>query len=250
MIELWHEWNSVQSFKVRLVLAEKGLDWVEHRVELLKFQHLQPDYLALNPNGVVPTLVHDGRVVVESSVICQYLDDVFPEPALMPQDPYARAKARIWLKISDEIAHPAIRQLSFELLYRPFIAKMHPDELERLLARHPNPTRAQKFRSASTSARDDKAIEEATASVHVLLSRMDRELKGNEWLGGQQYSLADVAMAPFIERLEHLGMWDLIGSYPEAGRWGKEVMERATVMTSRAPADYRLVLDRRQKSQV
>lgn len=250
MIELWHEWNSVQSFKVRLVLAEKGLDWIGHRVELLKFEHLQSDYLALNPNGVVPTLVHDGRVVVESSVICEYLDEVFPEPALMPRDPYARSKARTWLKISDEIAHPALRQLSFELLYRPLIAQMHPNELGSLLARHPNPTRAQKFRSASTGARDDAAIEEATVSVRILLSRMDRELNGNEWLGGGQYSLADVAMAPFVERLEHLEMWDLIGSYPKAGRWGKEMMERATIMISRAPTDYRLPLDRRQKSQI
>lgn len=242
MIELWHEWNSVQSFKVRLVLAEKGLDWVEHRVELLKFQHLQRDYLALNPNGVVPTLVHDGRVVVESSVICQYLDEVFPEPALMPRDLYARARARTWLKISDEIAHPALRQLSFERLYRPLLAQMQPKELESLLARHPNPIRAQKFRSASTGARDDAAIEEATASVRVFLSRMDRELNGNEWLGGEQYSLADVAMAPFVERLEHLGMWNLINSYPEAARWSKEMMGRATVVSSCAPADYRLPL--------
>ncbi len=245
MIELWHEWNSVQSFKVRLVLAEKELDWIEHRVELLKFEHLQPDYLALNPNGVVPTLVHDRRVVVESSVICQYLDDVFPEPALLPQHPYARARARTWLKISDEIAHPSLRQLSFELLYRPFIAQMQPNELESLLARHPNPIRAQKFRSASTSVRDEAAIEDATAAVRALLSRMDWELKGSEWLAGHQYSLADVAMAPFVERLEHLGMWDLISSYPEAARWGKEMMERATVMTSRAPAGYRLPLDQR-----
>ena len=60
MLELWHEWNSVQSFKVRVVLAEKDLAWTEHRIELLKFDHLQPQYLSLNPNGVVPTLVHDG----------------------------------------------------------------------------------------------------------------------------------------------------------------------------------------------
>ena len=65
MIALWHEWNSVQSFKVRVVLAEKEIPWIEHRVELLKFEHLQPQYLSLNPNGVVPTLVHDGRVVFE-----------------------------------------------------------------------------------------------------------------------------------------------------------------------------------------
>ena len=95
MLELWHEWNSVHSFKVRVVLAEKRLDWVERRLELLKFEHLRPEYLRLNPNGVVPTLVHDGRVVLESSVICQYLDEAFPARALMPADPAGRARASL-----------------------------------------------------------------------------------------------------------------------------------------------------------
>ena len=81
MLELWHECNSVHSFKLCVARAEKKLDWTGHRLELLKFEHLQPDYLRLNPNGVVPTLVHDGRVILESSVICQYLDEAFPEPA-------------------------------------------------------------------------------------------------------------------------------------------------------------------------
>jgi glutathione S-transferase len=80
MLELWHEWNSVQSFKVRVVLGEKDLAWTDHRIELLKFDHLQPQYLSLNPNGVVPTLVHDGRVMLESSIICQYLDETSPNP--------------------------------------------------------------------------------------------------------------------------------------------------------------------------
>ena len=124
MLELWHEWNSVQSFKVRVVLAEKDLAWTEHRIELLKFDHLQPQYLSLNPNGVVPTLVHDGRVMLESSVICQYLDETFPDPALMPADPYARAQARTWLKIFDDVVHGALRQASFELLCRPLLAEM------------------------------------------------------------------------------------------------------------------------------
>jgi glutathione S-transferase len=107
-----------------VVLAEKDLAWTEHRIELLKFDHLQPQYLSLNPNGVVPTLVHDGRVMLESSVICQYLDETFPDPALMPADPYARAQARTWLKIFDDVVHGALRQASFELLCRPLLAEM------------------------------------------------------------------------------------------------------------------------------
>src|SRR3954465_10252963 len=117
MLELWHEWNSVHSFKVRVVLSEKGLAWADRNLELLNFEHLRPEYLRLNPNGVVPTLVHDGRVVLESSIICEYLEDAFPAPALLPSDPYGRARARVWLKHFDEVVHPAVRKASFELLY-------------------------------------------------------------------------------------------------------------------------------------
>lgn len=143
MLELWHEWNSVHSFKVRVVLAEKRLDWVERRLELLKFEHLRPEYLRLNPNGVVPTRVHDGRVVLESSVICQYLDEAFPARALMPADPVGRAHARAWLKYFDDAVHPKVRRVGFALLYTPLLRSLAPAELEARLASHPQPRRAQ-----------------------------------------------------------------------------------------------------------
>src|SRR5882757_129324 len=192
MIELWHEWNSVQSFKVRVVLAEKDLEWTARRVELLKFEHLRSEYLCLNPNGVVPTLVHDGKVVLESSVICQYLDEAFPEPALMPLDFFARAQARTWLKFFDEVAHPAIRQASFELLYRPHLALIPPTELEARLAHHPNQKRAHSFRDAERGLADLAAIKEAVLVFRRIFARMDAALERNEWLAGPHYSLADV----------------------------------------------------------
>ena len=242
MIELWHEWNSVQSFKVRAVLAEKDLPWTPHRVELLRFEHLQPSYLALNPNGVVPTLVHDGQVLLESSVICQYLDEIFPMPALMPQDPYARAQARIWLKVFDDLVHPAIRQASFELLYRPLLARMAPDELDARLARHPNPVRAQRFRNAARGAADRAAVEEATLSFRTIVSRMNAALSGNAWLAGPQYSLADIGMAPLVERLEMLGLMSLLEPFPHATRWSAALMGRPAIARACTPPEYRLPL--------
>jgi glutathione S-transferase len=240
VLELWHEWNSVQSFKVRVVLAEKDLAWTEHRIELLKFDHLQPQYLSLNPNGVVPTLVHDGRVMLESSVICQYLDETFPEPALMPGDPYTRAQARTWLKIFDDVVHAALRQASFELLYRPLLAEMPPAELEERLALHPNPIRAQRFRDGARGPADSAAIQQAVLSFRGIMGRMDAVLKQNEWLAGAHYSLADVAMSPFVERLDHLGMGDLWEPFPHAKRWGTTMMARPTINGVRAPLEYHL----------
>ena len=87
-LELYHHGSSVCAAKVRLVLAEKGLEWQGHYIDILKGEQFDPNYMKLNPKAVVPTLVHDGRVLSESTVICEYLDDAFPEPSLKPADPY------------------------------------------------------------------------------------------------------------------------------------------------------------------
>lgn len=239
-IDLWHEWNSVQAFKVRVVLAENALAWTEHRIELLRFEHLQPDYLALNPNGVVPTLVHDGKVLLESSVICQYLDEVFPTAALMPRDPYLRARARIWLKFFDDVAHHPLRQISFELMYRPILARMPEAELQEHLSRHPNPVRAARFRAAARGEANIAAVDDAMESIRAIIARLDRALERDPWLAGAEYSLADVAMSPFVERLDHLGLMTLLEPFPRVAEWGKAVMARPAVVDARPPLEYRL----------
>ena len=86
MIELYHNDMSTCAQKVRFTLAEKNLTWESHHLDLRARDQQKPDYVKLNPNAVVPTLVHDGTVIVESNVINEYLDDAFPAPALRPDD--------------------------------------------------------------------------------------------------------------------------------------------------------------------
>ena len=106
MLELYHAGLTACSKKVRLCLREKGLDYVSHYVDLGNFDQHDPDYLKLNPNGLVPTLVHDGAAIIESTVINEYLDDVFPKMPLRPKDPVERARTRIWGKLADEALGP------------------------------------------------------------------------------------------------------------------------------------------------
>ena len=106
MLVLYHAGLTACSKKVRLCLREKGLDYVSHYVELGKFDQHDPDYLKLNPNGLVPTLVHDDAAIIESTVINEYLDDVFPDVPLRPADPVERARARLWGKLADEALGP------------------------------------------------------------------------------------------------------------------------------------------------
>jgi len=102
MLTLYHFWSSTCSRKVRITLAEKGLDWESHHIDIVtKLDNLEPDYVKLNPNGVVPTLDHDGKIIIESNIIIEYLDDTFPEVSLKPEDTYQRALMRLWLDTAE-----------------------------------------------------------------------------------------------------------------------------------------------------
>jgi glutathione S-transferase len=113
MLELYHDWRSFCSIKVRPCLAEKGLSWEGRFVDLIKLEHMTPQYLELHPNGVVTTLVHDGVPIYESMLINEYLDEVFQDVPLMPADPVERARARFWVKFEDDVLHPVIRPATF-----------------------------------------------------------------------------------------------------------------------------------------
>ena len=115
MIELYHFGFSTCSQKVRLVLAEKGVEFASHEVNLMAGEQHDPKYVKLNPKHVVPTLVHDGRVFIESSLIVKYLDDAFPEPPMRPADAAGRYRVDSWLMHLDQALHPAAPIVTFAL---------------------------------------------------------------------------------------------------------------------------------------
>jgi len=127
MLELYHSVNSVCAQKVRVALAEKGLDYREHLMTL-RGDQFDDAYMKLNPNAVVPTLVHDGRPVIESSVILYYLDEVFPNPSLMPRDPHQRAAVRQYNKLIDEYVHNSCSILTFATAFRGWLSGLTADE--------------------------------------------------------------------------------------------------------------------------
>ena len=116
--------NSVCAQKVRITLAEKKLEWEAREVDLFKSEQYDPEYLKLNPKGVVPTLIHEGRPINESTLICEYLDEVFPDPPLIPEDPYQRTQVRLW------------RQMEKKQTFQIFVSNVTP-ALRRNNAKHP-----------------------------------------------------------------------------------------------------------------
>ena len=207
-LELYNFAQSTCSQKVRICLAEKGLEWVDHRLISAKHDHLSDWYLKLNPNGVVPTLIHDGRPVYESSVILQYLDQIHPEPSLVPPDAYGQAQMRAWLTFVDLVTTPAARYPSFQyggLLFK-FQAMSDEEFKEKALKR---PTKSA-FYKKMDKARGfvDGELEEAFNDFRKTAARMERMLdeSGGPWLLGTQYTLADIAVAPLLDRIENLGL--------------------------------------------
>ena len=123
MLTLYHYGDSLCSMKTRFCLIEKGVEYTSHFIDLLKWEHLSEEYKKLNPNSVVPTIVHDGVPIIESTIINQYIDEVFDGPALTPKSPLLRARMRIWTKLQDDIVHPAIQKPTFNLLIKPILEK-------------------------------------------------------------------------------------------------------------------------------
>jgi maleylacetoacetate isomerase len=106
MLTLYTYFRSSAAFRVRIALAVKGLAWTPQVVWLLTKEHQSPEYRALNPQGLVPSLVEDGHTLTQSLSIIEYLDETQPGPKLLPADALGRARVRA---ISQSIAceiHP------------------------------------------------------------------------------------------------------------------------------------------------
>ena len=144
MIELYHNDMSVCAQKVRLTLAEKKLPWENRHLDLRAGDQQKPEYLKLNPNAVVPTLVDDGKVIIESTVICEYLDDAYPEPGLRPANAQARAQMRLWTKQLDETVHAATSVISNGIAFRHQKLIWGMERLKEFHAQMPDPTRRER----------------------------------------------------------------------------------------------------------
>jgi len=147
MLTLYDFGNSVCCQKVRITLLEKGLTWEARKVDLFKTEQYDPEYLKLNPKGVVPTLVHDGTPIIESTLICEYLDDTFPDPPLVPKDPAERARMRLWSKFVDEGLFDGVTELSFSAMFRERMRTMSPELREKRFRNVGDPRRTDRFKS-------------------------------------------------------------------------------------------------------
>jgi glutathione S-transferase len=204
MIELFHNDLSTCSQKVRICLAEKNLDYVDRQIDLSRFEHIAPEYLAINPNGVVPALRHDGTIIIESTVMIEYLDEVFPETALSPSTAAGRARMRAWLRYIDEVPSMAIRVPTFQSLVLPSYQKLGKEEFENLAASMP--VRKQFIMRMGQDGFDASEYQGSIEQLDRAIKRMETALGSGSWLLGEQYTIADICLTPVLHRMEELGM--------------------------------------------
>src|SRR6266436_4442525 len=203
---LYNAPQSTCSQRVRFVLNAKDIPFDEIKLDLLAGDQLKPDYLALNPNGVVPTLDHDGAIIIDSSVIIEYLDEIAPEPAnFTPEDPVLRARMRALMHFIDEMAAAAVRVPTFNLAFLPRFAAMS-EEAFRAFAES-KPLRKEFMLAMGRKGFPQKEMDAATQRLRRTYERMDSEIEksGGPWLLGNGISLADIALMPAIVRMADLG---------------------------------------------
>lgn len=200
-LELYHGLGSTCSKKVRMCLYEKGLDWESHVLDLQKFEQHDAAYLKLNPKGVVPTLVHEGAPVTESSRIIEYLDARFPAPPLSPESAAGRRRMAKWIDWSDEVGYAAVYVPTWDKLSRPVAQTLSDERLAEILDRVPTPERRERWRAVARGGFSAAEFAAADGKMISTLQTMEAELADGPWLAGAGFSLADIAMIPFIERI-------------------------------------------------
>lgn len=202
-VTLYHGLASTCSKKVRIALYEKGVAFESRLLDLQNFEQHEPSYLAINPNGVVPALVHDGRPVIESSIIAQYVDDAFEGPRLTPADPLERAHMRLWIKFSDEQTYPAVVAPTWQYMRQRAAEKLAEDGAA-LLDKIPTKERRDRWEKMAKGGYSDAEIETAVDKMRQCLTRMETQLARTPWLAGEAFSLADAAVLPFAVRIRNL----------------------------------------------
>ena len=216
---LYNAPQSTCSQRVRFVLNAKGLPFAEKKLDLLAGDQLAPEYLALNPNGVVPTLDHDGNIVIDSSVIIEYLDEVAPDASFTPRDPVRRAAMRALMRFIDEMPAAAVRVPTFNLAFLPRFAAM--SEAEFLAFAESKPLRKEFMLAMGRTGFPQKDMDSAMARLRRTYERMDAAIEdsGGPWLLGRDISLADVSVMPAIVRMADLGRDGDWADLPRVANW-------------------------------
>jgi glutathione S-transferase/GST-like protein len=227
---LYHWEPNANSGKPMLALMEKGVVFESRYTDLLNFDQHRPEYLALNPLGTIPVMTHGDRVLTESTAIMEYVDEAFPGPALMPDNPRDRWRVRWWMKFLDQWLAPSFSMIGWSIFVGPSVRERDPAELEAAIERIPLEERRIAWRKAIYGRFSEAEMAESQRRVALGIEMLERALGEREWLATDGYSLCDVNAFNLAYALPlsqpHLSNDELT---PNIMRWLRRIYARPAV---------------------
>lgn len=193
-LHLYHGDISNCSMRVRMTLSEKGLDWVSHHLDLKKKENISDDYFGINPKGLVPTLIDNGVVHVESNEIIDYLDETYPDPSLRLAG--TESEMTEWLTLATSIHVPAVKPYVYATIIQKKVQKTAEEEkkYQELQSNEELKQFHSKHAGGKTFGNED--IEKSKAILKDCFTKLDNALEGNPWILGEKFSLADISWIP------------------------------------------------------
>ena len=242
-LKYYHAEPLANSLKSMIPLVEKGLDWERHYVDLHKFEQHSDWFTAINPEGQVPVLDHDGTIITHTTVINEYLEDAFPDAQpssgpLRPLDPVGKARMRYWNKFVDEQVMNFVSMHGWHRLIRQITRSIEEDRFEELMSHVPLPDQQKKWRTAR-SGFEQKDLDHALEKIGYALNKIEAHLAENAYLAGQTYGLAD------INFYAHCGLmvnrmfpqFEVDENYPNIVRWREAISDRPAVQKALSAED-------------
>jgi len=235
MLILSHYPFSVSSQKVRMLLAEKNITWKDKIIDLIEGEQLNDNFIKMNPKAEVPVLQHEGNFFYDSFLINEYLEDLYPSPYFMENDPLSKYTIRQWNMWANENIHVASGIISYLVLGRPQLKAMDPEYLNTLLSKIPQIKTREWRRNILDKGFKADGILESLRCFHNLFQKMERSLQdSNAWLVGNRITLADITVFPYVMRAEHTGLDFMMSytQYPKLRAWYLRMLSRPSVQTS------------------
>jgi GST-like protein len=204
MLELYHWEPNANSAKVLICLKEKRLDFVSHYVDVLEFEQYAPAFLAMNPTGQVPVLIHNGEALIESTLINEYLAEAFPDVRLAPEDPKGWYDTQCWGKYVDYNLAPSVATLGWHKVMAPLMRKRDQDQLRQTVDWIAIEERQAAWRVAIDDAYSDDQLANSQRKIELAVKRIEATLAESPWLLGADYSIADIDAFALTQTLPRL----------------------------------------------
>ncbi len=242
-LKYYHAEPLANSLKSMIPLKEKRLDYQSVYVDLHKFEQHSDWFVAINPEGQVPVLEHDGAVITHTTVINEYLEDVFPDAQpdsgpLRPRSPVGAARMRYWNKFVDEHVMNYISMHAWHRMVGIIARNIESGEFEKLMENIPLPDQRKKW-AAARSGFSEADLANATDKIVYALEKVERQLETSEYLAGDGYTLADINFYAHCGIMVSRMFPELLvdQTYPRLVAWRETVGARPAVKLALASED-------------